>query len=384
MATKNKIFERYLEEYLKATKERKSEILDHVVDVIGTHRKAAIRRFRVLQLRDKTLPEGRGRPVYYTKEVEVALYTVWEAANQQCGELLFPSIPEYVAILERDGMWSHGDEATNKLLAMKKRTVRRRCEKLKKKHGIGKGKSGTKPSLLKSIIPIRKGPWTDKGVGAGQLDTVAHCGGSLLGDFVWTLNYTDIATYWIVPRAQWNKGEQATVLSMKTIKKRLPFPWVYAHPDSGGEFINWHAKDWCDEHNITYERSEPNKKNDNCYVEERNGHVVRKYLGYTRFDCRAVVDDINELYDVLALYLNHFQTVRRTESKERIGAKYKRTFEEIAKTPYQRVLERSDVPDEIKDTLCTEHEQLNPLVLKQKIDTLTMKIMKKQRDFGNL
>ena len=114
-------------------------------------------------------------------------------------------------------------------------------------------------------------------------------------------------------------------------------------------------------------RSEPGKKNDNMYVEERNGHVVRKYLGYTRFDCREVVDMINELYDVLALYLNHFQAVRRTLTKERVGAKYKRTYEKIARTPYTRMLEHSDVTESVKKKLREEHAKLNPLVLKKKI-----------------
>jgi len=383
MTTKNDIFTRYLKEYLKASNERKSEILNHITDVTGMHRKACIRRFGVLQRKDPSSRETRGRPTYYTKDVDAALFAIWEAANELCGELLHPLINEYVTILRRDGMWIHSDEATGKLLSMSERTVRRRCRKFKVKYSIGKGISGTKPSALKSLIPIGKGPWHDRGTGSGQIDTVAHCGDSLLGDFIWTLNYTDIATYWVVPRAQWNKGEVATVLSMETIKKRLPFPWIYAHPDSGGEFINWHAKGWCDEQGIEYERSEPGKKNDNCFVEERNGHVVRKYLGYTRFDHLELVDLINEFYDVLGLYLNHFQTVRRTLKKERVGAKYRRIFETTAKTPYQRVLDRDDVSETVKERLQKEHETLNPLVLKRKIDTMTTLIMKKQRSHGN-
>ncbi len=281
-------------------------------------------------------------------------------------------------------MWKHSDEATLKLCAMKKRTVRRRCEGFKRKYSVGKGKSATKPSHLKSIIPIHKGPWKERCVGSGQIDTVAHCGESLAGSFMWTLNYTDIPTYWIVPIAQWNKGEQSTVESMKVIRKRLPVVWVYAHPDSGSEFINWHCKRWCDSERIELARSEPNKKNDNCFVEERNGHVVRKYLGYTRFDCIEVVDLVNELYDELALYLNHFQAVRRTLSSERVGAKYRRVYEKNGKTPCQRMLERDDVSEEVKEKLTAEHKQLNPLVLKRKIDTLTTLIMKKQRDYGFL
>ena len=385
METKNNIFKRYLAEYLKANKECKGEILNHCVDVVGMHRKAAVRKFKVLQLHDgSSASRTRGRRVYYGKDVDAALFDVWDASNQACGELLFPMIKEYVSILQRDKMWKHTDEATSKLLAIGKRTVRRRCETFKRKHGIGKGKSSTKPSHLKSIIPIFKGPWKGLSPGNGQIDTVAHCGSTLLGDFVYTLNYTDAAVYWVVLRAQWNNGAEATRDSLSEIKKGLPVTMVHVHPDTGKEFINWTLKPWCDEHGIRMTRSEPGKKNDNMYVEERNGHVVRKYLGYTRFDCRDVVDLVNELYDVLALYLNHFQAVRRTLSKERIGAKYRRTYEKTAKTPYLRMLEYKDVSVDVKRILKEEHATLNPLVLKREIDTITKKIMKKQRDYGAL
>jgi len=115
------------------------------------------------------------------------------------------------------------------------------------------------------------------------------------------------------------------------------------------------------------------------YVEERNGHVVRKYLGYTRFDCIEVVPLINELYEVLEDYLNHFQTVRRTIEKKRVGAKYKRKYEKVAKTPYKRILEHPDISEELKQALKAKHEQLNPLLLKQKIDTLLTKILQRQK-----
>ena len=115
------------------------------------------------------------------------------------------------------------------------------------------------------------------------------------------------------------------------------------------------------------------------YVEERNGHVIRKYLGYVRFDCPEVVTLINKLYDLLALYLNHFQAVHRTEKKEPVGSKYKRIYENVAKAPYTRMLMHEQVPDTVKAKLRAEHETLNPLLLKRKIDTLLTKIMKLQK-----
>lgn len=383
MVTKNNIFERYLGDYLASERGRKSSILDHIVDVTQMHRKAAIRKFSTLQLRDPARAEYRGRSVYYTKDVDAALRYIWEAANEPCGELLHPLIPEYVAIFQRDKQWGHDATATGKLLGMGLHTVRRRVSDFREGRHARGGLSATKPSLLKSIIPIFKGPWKDLPPGHGQLDTVAHCGNALLGDFAYTVNYTDAATYWIIPRAQWNKGQEATVLSMKAIKERMPVRWLGAHPDTGSEFINWVAKDWCDTEKIDLSRSEPGKKNDNMYVEERNGHVVRKYLGYTRLDCPDVVATMNGLYDVLGLYLNHFQAVRRTLAKERVGAKYRRTYEKIARSPYQRMLQHPAVSEETKERLRMEHETLNPLFLKRRIDTLISKIMTIQRDYGN-
>jgi len=183
-------------------------------------------------------------------------------ASQPCGELLHPMIKEHVAILTRDDMWKHSDTATGKLLAMSEHTVRRRTALLRQKYGITRGKSTTKPSHLKSIIPIFKGPWDALPPGNGQMDTVAHCGKSLGGDFI----YTDAATYWVIPRAQWNKGAEATKESVEAVKVRFPGTIRQLHLDTGSEFINWILKSCCDEQNIKLTRSEPNRKNNNMYV----------------------------------------------------------------------------------------------------------------------
>lgn len=383
MATRNEIFARYKKEYWKASKTRKGAILDAVCEVTGLRRKSAIRKFRVLQLRGGARQEGRGRPAKYTPDVIAALKYVWDAAGEPCGEILHPMIAEYVRIFRRDKMWKHDDEATMKLLAMSERTMKRRVGAFMRVRRRKGGLAGTSPSLLKHIIPVFKGPWHDLPPGTGQLDTVAHCGSSLSGDFIWTVNYTDAATYWNALCAQWNKGQLATVGSMEAIVAQVPFPVHGLHPDSGGEFINWVAKGWCDKHGIALTRSEPNRKNDNMYVEERNGHIVRKHLGYARLDCPEVVTLMNALYDALGRCLNHFRAVRRMHSKVRLGAKYVRTYEKHAQTPYERVLAHPGVAGEVKARLRAEHERLNPLHLKQRIDTLREKIYQIQKAARN-
>lgn len=381
MATKYDILRTHLTAWMKSKGDRKkrAEITKHVAFITGMHPKSVPRAFQREQMRDQGKTERRGRPVLYGPGVTAALKDVWDAANGPCGEILYPIISEYVDILRRDGMWNHGASATDNLLRMKEHTVRRRVGALREKYSIQKGLGSTKPSALKTIIPIFKGPWKDLPPGNGQLDTVAHCGDTLSGDFIYTLNYTDVATYWVIPRAQWNKGQRATVENMKAARERMPFPWLMGHPDTGGEFINWVAKEWFAAEGIRLTRSEPGKKNDNMCVEERNGHVVRKYLGYLRLDIQEIVPVMNELYDILALYLNHFIPVRRAQSKERLGAKYHRTYEKVALTPYQRVMSHEAMAEEIKNSLRAQHEKLNPLLLKRKIDILLTRIYKLQK-----
>lgn len=383
MATKNEIFRRFLGEYLKADKQRKGKILSNVCDTTEMNRKSVVRRFAVLQFTDPNKGETRGRPTYYTADVTAALKDVWEAGNELCGELLFPMVAEYTKTLARDGLWKHSDKATGKLLSMSLATIKIKIGRFTKARGKGRGFSLTSPSNLKHIIPVFTGPWQDELPGSGQIDTVAHCGSTLLGDFIYTLNYVDIPTLWDVARAQWNKGQRATVENLKGIRSRLPFPLKKIHPDTGSEFINWLAKGYCDTNKLEMTRSRPNHKNDNAYVEERNGHVVRKYAGYARYDCPEAIDGLNDLYATLCPYLNHFIPSRKCIEKKKVGSKYVKKYEKIPKTPYQRVLENEYVSDEIKEKLRQEHAKLNPLVMKKEIERLTSILDNIQREHGN-
>lgn len=382
MATKNNIFQRYLEEYLKAGKEHQSEILNHVCDVTQMHRKAAIRKFKRLQLRHASWSDKRGRPTTYGPDVTAALKSIWEAGGEVCGELLHPVTNEYIDILVRDKMWPHPSDATKKLRAMSEVTMKRRVGAFMKARKKRKGISATKPSHLKKIVPIFTGPWKNKPPGFGQIDSVRHSS-SASGDAVHTINYLDAAVYLTIPRAQFNLGQKATHESMQYIQETMPFPWRGAHPDSGKEFLNWFIKEWCDGENIALTRSRPNHKNDNMFVEERNGHVVRKHVGYITLNCLQAVTALNKLYDVLTPYLLHFVAVRRMTGKRKIKSKYQRQYEKKAKTPYTRILEHSEVAKEIKARLRRQHVHLNPLVLQKEIERRIQKVYAAQKRYGN-
>jgi hypothetical protein len=387
METKNQVFERYKKEYFEAKSKKKrslqSRVLDIVCQVTRITRKAGIRKFGRIQDKDNFVIEARGRKTYYTADAIAALKDIWTTGNEACGELLFAVAKEYVAILQRDNMWDHSKSATEKLLKMSLGTMKAKVGAFLKARRKGRGFSLTSPSHLKHIIPIFSGPWKDELPGSGQIDTVAHCGATLLGNYAYTLNYLDISTLWDIARAQWNKGQIATVENIEHIGKTLPFLLCKIHPDTGSEFINWHCKNYCDTNKITMTRSRPNHKNDNAGVEERNGHIVRKYVGYIRLDCKESVDALNNLYDILCPYLNHFVASRRCIEKIRVGAKYIKRFEKTAKTPYQRVLENEHIAQEIKNKLQKEHERLNPLTMKKEIDRLRDVLYETQKKYGS-
>lgn len=388
METKNQIFKRYKKEYFKAKtlkeggRKTLTRILGIVCEVTGIKRKSAIRKFNNLQTKDSSAGETRGRPLLYTPDVISALKEVWEAGGEVCGELTKPIIREYVSIFQRDGAWNHSDETTGKLLAMSEGTVKLRVGGFMKVRRKGRGFSSTSPSALRHIIPIFHGDWSDKPPGTGQVDTVAHCGHSLTGDISYTLNYTDISTLWVILRSQWNKGQVATQESLFRIKNNLTWKLILIHPDTGSEFINWHLKGWCDTNSIEMTRSRPNHKNDNMHVEERNGHIVRKWIGYGRLDCKEAVLALNDVYAVLCPYLNHFVASRRCVEKTEINGKWKKRYEKVAKTPYQRVMEHSGILPDVKEKLKAEHDKLNPRVMKKEIERLKTILYDIQRRHG--
>ena len=380
MATKNDIFREFLQEYLQADKKKKGVILTHVSAVTKMHTKSVIRRFKVLQCKDTRLREKRGRPLYYTPDVTAALKEIWDISGELCGENLHPIVSEYVSILERDKQWKHTDEATGKLLSMSMGTMKERVGRFEKTLLSFGGKSTTKPSTLHAMIPVRMDGWDEAPVGTLQIDSVAHCGASAVGDFIYTVNATDTATLWGERRAQWNKGQQATKHSMENMEALFPTAVCEWHPDSGSEFINYYV---LERFSGKLTRSRPYHKNDNCFVEERNGHVVRKWIGFSRFDVYEMVDVINAVYDVLTPFLNHFVPVRRIVTKERIGARWVVQREKVAKTPYQRMLERDDLSMSVKQKLRTEHKKLNPLVLRKAIDKRLTNVFTMKKQHGS-
>lgn len=374
MATKHEIVGEFRERYYQADKEEKSEILDHLEAVTRLKRKSLIKRFRLLQSRRSFWLDGRGRPEYYGADVTAALKEIHDISRGLCAERLKPIVPEYVGILIQASDWRHREETTGKLLSMSLGTMKNRIA-LFDRTKSGGGRSSTKPSDLKEIIPIRRGPWDNPSPGKGEIDTVAHCGGALAGNFAYTVQYTDVSTIWTLLGAQMNKGQEATQQSVADMRSRLPFPLLGLDPDTGSEFINWHMKRWCDENKIELTRIRPYHKNDHGRIEQKNYTNVRKLSGYIRIDTKMRLRILQKLYASYEDFVNHFLPSQKCLEKKRIGSKYRKIYDE-PKTAYQRVLEHPAIAEDAKEKLRQKHAALNPKTLQQKIDKLRTELFR--------
>jgi hypothetical protein len=380
METKTELMAIELRKYIKASRKEKGLILDSLQRQTGMWRESIIRSLRREQLKSYDLPpKKRGRKVYYTHDVSLALEEVWQAANSCCGELLHSLIPEYVSIFKRDKMWKHNDEVTGKLLAMSLPTVKRKVSGWK--CGLGrKGISTTTPSAIKERVPLFQGKWTEVPVGMGQIDTVAHCGGSLSGDFMYSCGYVDVSSGWFEYTVQWNKGMEATKESLEQIRRRLPVSLNHIHPDCGSEFLNSVVMSWCEENDIGISRSRSYHKNDNGYIEQRNGHVVRRWLGYDRLGNFKLLPKVKEFLSLVCLYHNHLISQRlRIGAKTLPNGRHRKVYEKVSITPYKRILANKNVSEEIKEKLKNEHEKLNPKMLRDELIKMKCDILKANR-----
>ncbi len=354
--------------YRRAGKKAKIAILDEFCAVCGYHRKYAI---RILNLRGKPRkPQRPGRkPVYLSPSFLTALKRLWFACDQMCSRKLRAAIPLWLPFYEM----TYGPlaaEIQDKLLSISPATIDRVLKPIRVKYGR-KGLAGTKPgSLLKNQIPIRTHHWDVSQPGFMEADTVAHCGNSLTGDFIWSLTMTDIHTTWTENRATWNKGATGVLTQIQDIEAKLPFTLKGFDCDNGSEFLNYHLLRYFTDHpdKISFTRSRPYRKNDNAHVEQKNWSHVRQLFGYDRFEDKQLLNLMNGLYTrEWSLYQNHFCPSMKLLEKQRINSKYRKKYDD-PQTPYHRVLASDKVSEKTKQPLKSVHDSLNPFILKQTIE----------------
>ncbi len=363
--------ERIRERYKRANRSKKSSILDEFCAVTNYNRKYAIKLLaKSPKKKNKYSRPGPAR--IYTKEVISVIKVIWLNAEQICSKRLVAALPFWLPFYEqRYGVIA--DSVKKKVLAISPASIDRVLKPTRIKHKK-KGLSGTKPgSLLKNHIPIRTDNWDVTKPGFLEADTVAHCGNSLEGDFVWSLTMTDIFSHWTENRAVWNKGSQGVQKAIEDVERALVFLILGFDCDNGSEFLNWHLWNYFVENRgqapVQFTRSRPYHKNDNAHVEQKNYTHVRQLFGYDRFDNSELVPLMNGLYkNEWSAYQNYFLPTMKLVKKERINSKTKREHEKMAKTPYQRLCESNDVSAEAKAKLKANYSQLNPFLLKQSIE----------------
>lgn len=371
--SKQELTEEIHPRYLKAGKTEKIKILDEFTAATGYHRKYAIKLLKHGLKRKGNRKAGRKK--VYQGEVVAVLEKIWETCGKICSKRLHPFLPEIVSVMERHGELSCSLATKTLLLSMSRSTIDR-CLKNARYTKL-KGISTTKPgTLLKKSIPIRTWhEWDDTRPGFMEMDLVAHCGDNAAGQFIFTLTAVDVATGWTECLAIPNKTQIAVFTAIKAMRLRLPFPLLGIDSDNGTEFINDLLYRYCLDEKIDFTRSRPYRKNDQAYVEQKNGSVVRNTIGYDRYESEEDLRLLQLVYEYLHVYVNFFQPVMKLTKKERIDGKTVKVYDQ-AMSPYRRVLASEDVAFANKAHLSNLFVRLNPVTLRLLIDNTIGKLWK--------
>ena len=368
-----------VQRYRQGSKKVKQQILDEFCETTGycrgyarfvlrNHGRQVCLRGKRIMVGDVYKRQQRLKPRLYDDQVVRELTKLWELLNYLCGKRLVAIMPELIAKLEQFGELRLAVSTKEKLLRISAASIDRLLQPERRKHQL-RGRSHTKPgTLLKHQIPIRTfAEWDEQQPGFAEIDLVAHDGGLALGDYCQTLDLTDVCTGWTETEAVPNKAQVWVFEAIQTIRQRLPFPLLGLDSDNGSEFINNDLLRYCQQQHITFTRARPYRKNDNCYVEQKNYSVVRQTVGYQRFDTAAELIVLKQLYATLRLYTNFFQPTMKLKSKERFGSRVQKTYYD-PQTPYQRVLTCAQVSAADKKKLKRQYQNLNPAALKRELD----------------
>ena len=353
--------------YREASPALKTVILDEFVAATGSARKYAIR------LLSHPVPPKlaieRPRPPRSGPEVQQALHLAWTAANCICAKRLIPFLPTLVESLERHGHLHLSEESRTQLLLISPATADRMLQPYRKQehHGISTTRTGT---LLKKQVPVRTfSDWNESKTGFMEADLVAHCGTHTDGSYLYTLTLTDIPTGWTECLPLLNRDQESVVAALQRAQQLLPFPLLGIDTDNGAEFMNIALLAFCEQEQITFTRGRPRKSNDQCYVEQKNGQIVRQVVGYDRFTGELASRQLTELYRALRVSVNCFHPSMKLQSKERDGSKLRRTYDR-AQTPMQRLVTSSTISLQKQQELLRMTEALDPLRLLAQLEQL--------------
>jgi len=387
LMTRRKITQKFAQSYQKApSRKAKSLILDEFTHLTGynrsyaswllrnTGKKVRLGRRVILVGDPKPRPRGHRRPTY-GPQVLGPLRKIWAIMDFPCGRRLKAILPRIIPKLEAFGEIELEPETRELLMRISASTIDRGLAPERKSMQL-KPRSRTKPgTLLKRQIPIRTfSDWDEGKAGFIEIDLVSHDGGFSRGDFCYTLVLTDVKTQWTEVIPVRNRAQVWVFEALKEASERFPFPLRGIDSDNDSAFINYHLLRWCEQNRITFTRSRPYQKNDNCHVEQKRRSVVRRYAGYFRYEGEEALGVLREMGQVLRLYVNYFQPSMKLLEKVRQGSKVKKRYDD-PKTPYERVLECEGVSEKTKEKLREEYEMLNPAALRRRLLRLQDKLI---------
>jgi len=361
------------ERYGGRNRDGKSRMLDELCEDYQYERKYAIK------LLSGALAPSDGKahpgPERRYEVIEPVVQRIWLKSEQPCGKRLAPILRQWLPYYERRfGQLSYRQRALVRQVSAA--TLDRLLAPARAQHS--RGRSGTKPgSLLRSEIPIRTGTWDLTRPGYLEADSVAHCGGSLSGNFIWSLTYTDILSGWTEGGAVWNKGAAGVLEATREVEERLPFALLGFDSDNGSEFLNHHLWSYMRERKaaVEFTRSRPYHSDDNAHVEQKNWTWARQLLGYGRLENPELVGPISALYrEVWAPWQNFFLPCLKLERKWREGSHWRKRYEP-PQTAYQRLCAPGMLALKDRRQLRERYESLDPFELKDQVEEKLKRIL---------
>ena len=354
--------------YRRSNRKQRSQLLDEFAATSGYHRKYAIALLRG-KVSPRPAPARRRRAATYTPADQVAVRRLAALFDQIGSKRLRAALDQTLPALRANGFLSVSAECYAHLERISPATM----DKLRvhDPQRVGQRRSLTKPgSLLKHQIPIRTyADWNDKRPGFMEMDLVDHSGGLAQGDYAQTLNMTDVYSGWTEMRAVVNKAQKHVFAAIQVIRARLPFGLHGIDSDNGSEFINNHLLRYCQAEQLTFTRGRAGRKNDNAYVEQKNWSVIRRLVGYDRYDSAPQVRLLNQLYDAYRLYVNFFLPIVKLQRKVRVGSRTQKVYD-LPQTPYARLLASNRLNPHEQQSLREHYSRLDVVDLKQTIDEL--------------
>jgi len=378
MEARREVSEELRSKYRKAKKKQKGVILYQVIELTGWCRKhaaAVLSGASPISAKGKIRRNQAGRdrrgrkPKYSLKHKEV-LKKVWAVLDFSSSVRVKAGMKDVLDSMIHNAHIVLEGALYEDMCTISASTINRML-KYDREAMSPRGRALTKPgSLLKSQIPIRRGAdWSENKIGFVEIDCVAHCGSSGTGEFISTLDMTDVKSGWTGLRAMRNKARVHAVAAIEYLSGTFPFPIKGIDSDNGSEFINDHLLAYCKQKDLVFTRGRPETKNDGCFVEQKNWSVARRFTGYYRFEGQEAVDILNEMYGLLSMYINYFMPSQKLTGKTRDGARVSRKYD-TGLTPYRRIIGEAGISADIKSRLTDTFENLDVWELRLKIGEL--------------